>query len=683
MDQGPDMSPTFALARLFRGHLLHALIASGALAAATLAGCGGGAIHQAPANPTAEGGENQVELSWTAVPGAKKYTIRWEDTTAGETGFPNEIKDLTDTDYVHTGLTNFHSYRYQLYASGSGGDGPGSVIVSAEPGPIPATVEWATVVTEGTTQKIYFDEAADADEYRVYLSTQATALTGRRPVAGFLIATSSPYVLENLAANAANYYRVIGYAGTRLGFDGPVAISSTFAAGTYDLPAAAPALADTDADDCLDLVVATGDCLGVLEARDLAAAGLDGLFAAGRINGDSRFLDVNADGQPDIYSDVRSAATATASRAILHLNQGNGTFLADPGVAALSIGGQGGTVLAADFDNDGDIDIFAPHDWTGTDGGRNWLLVNDGGGAFTDAAAAAGVQTGPAGAAYVPGGGQAVDFNEDGRVDILFGSRLLINNGDGSFSDGSAAAGLTAEADQGMNLFDVDLDGDLDLVRFDGTYTRLYLNNGGVFGAGTVVNGDPASRGAGLAVCDVNSDGFQDVVMASNAVASGKGAPQLLVNVNGQLLRSDLPQETVAGSADLIAANDLLSCADLDGSGVADIVARWGGLRLLLSVLPLQSVLRIRVLGAGGERNQQGHVVKIVPGGVPGRTMTRVVESGSGLRSQGDYDLLVGAPWAGDYEVSVRFKDGWVTTTAQPGDKLTIYADGRVADGLQ
>jgi hypothetical protein len=62
--------------------------------------------------------------------------------------------------------------------------------------------------------------------------------------------------------------------------------------------------------------------------------------------------------------------------------------------------------------------------------------------------------------------------------------------------------------------------------------------------------------------------------------------------------------------------------------------------------------------------------------------MTRVIESGSGLRAQGDYDLLVGAPWSGEYEISVRFKGGWVTATAEQGDELTIYEDGRVVEGL-
>ena len=677
------MTPTPAPALPSPAGMLRALIIACGLTAAALAGCGGSAIHQAPSRPVAEGGDGEVEISWNAVPDAKKYTIRWEDSTAGETKFPNTIKDLTDTTYVHTGLVNFHTYRYQIYANGSGGDGPGSVIVSAETGTVPETVEWAAVVTEGTTQKVYFDPAAGAEEYRVYIANSAEALAGRRPDAGFVATAASPYVRENVSTGVANYYRVIATAGARIGFDGPVVVTSAFGISKFELPDVAPALADSNDDDCLDLVGAQGDCAGAFEASDLATAGLDSLFAAGRVNGDSRFADVNADGKPDIFSDVRSAASQAGSRAILHINQGNGTFLADASVAALNIGGQGGTILAADFDNDGDVDIFAPHDWSGTDGGRNWLLVNDGAGSFIDNAAAAGLQTGPAGAAYVPGGGQAVDFNEDGRVDLLFGSRLMLNGGDGSFSDASAAAGLAAVADQGLALVDLDLDGDLDLVRLDGTFTRLYLNDGGVFGAGTVVNGDTTARGAGLTVCDVNGDGFQDVWVASNALATGTGTPQLLLNVNGQLMRSDVPDELAADTGDLLAANDLLGCADVDGSGIADIVARWGEYRILRSALPLGAVLRIRVLGAGGEYNQQGRIVKIVPSGVAGRTMTRVVESGSGLRSQGAYDLLVGTPWPGEYEISVRFKDGWYTTTAEPGDELTIYEDGRVADGLQ
>jgi hypothetical protein len=88
------------------------------------------------------------------------------------------------------------------------------------------------------------------------------------------------------------------------------------------------------------------------------------------------------------------------------------------------------------------------------------------------------------------------------------------------------------------------------------------------------------------------------------------------------------------------------------------------------------------VLGAGGERNQQGRIVRVTPQGAPNRVLTRVIDSGSGLQSQNQYDLIFGTPWPGVYDISVRFADGVVTATAESGDDLTIFADGRVEDGL-
>jgi hypothetical protein len=476
---------------------------------------------------------------------------------------------------------------------------------------------------------------------------------------------------------------------SRIGTDGPVALSPTHTVANLDHPRAALAFGDPNDDDCLDTATALGNktgtaCLGSFTARVLADVGLGDLLAAGRTTGDSRYADFTGDLRDDLFSTTLSPAGTAASVALLHVNQGTGSFQTSAGVSALAIGGFGGTTLVADFDNDGDLDLFAPNDHTQGDGARNWLLMNAGG-SFTDTAAAAGVDGNPAGAEFVPRGGQAVDFDEDGFVDLLFGSRLLLNDGDGTFSDGSAAAGMPVRADHGLKLIDVDLDGDLDLVHHDGVAIRLHRNTGGVFDAGTIVAEDTtqATFGEGLSACDINTDGFEDVVFARNATATGTGTPRLLVNVAGALTPSGIPSGSTA-AGDLVAANDLLACADIDANGVADILARWGpAYRLLAAALPLTTRIRIRVLGAGGERNQQGRVVRIAPQGAPGRIMTRVIESGSGLRAQGQYDLLVGAPWPGEYDIAVRFGNGTVNATAEPGDDLTIYADGRVVTGLQ
>jgi hypothetical protein len=668
------------------------------LGALLVAGCGGSGSsppHAAPANPLAEGADGQVDLSWNAVTGAKKYTVLWSDGTNPGGSLINEIKDLTATTYSHTGLVNFRTYSYRIAAETGGGRGPESILVSAEPGPVPGPVEWTAVVAGDPGHTIHFAAADRATNYRVYVASSQGALAGRRPNAGFEPATDSPpltvspYLRATIPVNTPLYYRIIAMNGPRIGLNGPVAITAAQAINTYDLARLGLAFGDPNADGCLDMVNAAGgisgtNCLGNFAARVLADAGLSDLVAAGRVNGDSRFADFNGDKRDDVFGSTFSPASVAASHAVLSVNQGTGNYATAAGVTALGIGGFGGTLLAADFDNDNDIDLFAPNDQTRGDGAKNWLLRNDGAGVFTDIAAAAGVESNPAGANYVPHGGQAVDFNEDGRIDMLFGSRLLINNGDGTFSDGSAAANIPARADWGLKLVDIDLDGDLDLIHHDGTVTRLYRNTAGVFDGGTIVNGDAATYGFGLNACDVNGDGFEDVLVANNVATTNEGVPKLLLNVNGQLMASAIPDETLKDTGNLIAYNDLIACGDVDKNGVIDFVSRWGqSYRVLRSASTLTTHLTIRVLGSGSEHNQQGHIVRIVPRSYPNRIMTRVIESGSGLQSQNQYDLQVGAPWPGTYDISVRFRNGVVNATADPGGSVTIFEDGRVETGLK
>jgi hypothetical protein len=663
------------------------------ISALTLAGCsdvfGSSPPHAAPANPVAEGSDGEVILSWNAVTDAENYVILWRDETMPAGEFTNQIKDIEETTYTHTGLVNLRLYEYRIVAETSGGRGPESRTVRAEPGPVPDAVEWTIVTSQNPGHTIHFAPAANATHYRVYFGAQESSVLGRRPIALFEEVDESPHVRPPVTVTTPVYYRVIAMNDDRIGVGGPVAISPTHVISTLDLPRANAAWGDPNGDGCADTVTSAGtaagtSCTGSQTARVLADAGLADLLASGRTTGDSRFADFTGDETDDLFSNTLSPAGTAESVALMHVNQGAGNYQASAAVSALAIGGFGGTLLAADFDNDGDIDLFAPNDHTQGDGARNWLLMNDGGGVFTDTAATAGVDTNPAGAAYVPRGGQAVDFDEDGFIDLLFGSRLMLNDGDGTFSDGSAAAGMPARADEGLKLLDVDLDGDLDLLHLDGAVTRLHRNVAGVFDAGTIVNEDDVSTfGRGLNACDVNGDGFEDVLIANNLTATGTGVPKLFVNVAGTLMPSAVQRESVADTNDLIAHNDLLACADVNASGMIDIISRWGtNYRLMRTAILLTRRIRIRVAGVGGEHNQQGRVVRITPQQMPNRVMTRVIESGSGLHSQNQYDLLIGAPWPGEYEITVGFAAGDVTTTAESGDELTIFADGRVEDEI-
>ncbi len=657
---------------------------------AWLAGCEGALgtspPHAAPSNPVAEAEEGVVNLSWGEVTDAKRYVILW-DNNDGPPTYDNEINDIEDTDYVHSGLTNLRTYHYKIAAETSGGRGPESLAVMATPGPVPGPVEWTAVTSQAPGHTIYFAEAADATHYRVYASSLESQLAGRRPAAGFVVVEESPYVQKTINVATPAYYRVIAMNDTRIGTGGPVATSPTSVISEHDLPVTAPAFGRVNDDDCLDLPTALGGsatdvCSATYTARVLADVGLADLVALPRLIGDARFADFNGDGFDEMFSNTNSPATNTDSVALLHINQGNGNFQTSASVSALAIGGVGGTILAADLDNDDDVDLFAPNDHTRGDGARNWLLINDGSGVFTDTAAAAGVDANPAGDAFIPWGGQAVDFNEDGFVDLLFGSRLLLNGGDGTFSDGSAAANIPVLEDRGLKLIDVDLDGDLDLIHNARTETRLHRNTGGVFDAGELVGVESESTvGLGLNACDINGDGFEDVVVARNLETTLKGAPKILVNVDGELLLSATQEGTTANPDALISQNNRMACGDQNGDGMIDVLVRWGKTyRLMRGAQTLSRRIVLRIVGADGDRNQQGRIVRVVPESAPSRIMTRVVDSGSGLRSQNMYDLLFGAPWTGDYEVTVRFAAGDVTTTAEAGDKLIIFEDGRVED---
>jgi hypothetical protein len=129
-----------------------------------------------------------------------------------------------------------------------------------------------------------------------------------------------------------------------------------------------------------------------------------------------------------------------------------------------------------DYDNDGDQDFLLVNSryWGGHEGDldpRQALYRNDGDGNFTDVSAAAGVDL------RLYGMGVAVgDYDNDGWVDLYLtalGSNRLLRNLGGRFEDVTESAGVGGrETDwsTGAAFFDFDNDGDLDL--FVGNYVR-------------------------------------------------------------------------------------------------------------------------------------------------------------------------------------------------------------------
>lgn len=98
---------------------------------------------------------------------------------------------------------------------------------------------------------------------------------------------------------------------------------------------------------------------------------------------------------------------------ILYRNNGDGTFTDVTKEAGLSQGGKGLTVVAADFDNDGDQDIFIANDTT-----PNFFYENNGG-KFTDIAVKAGVAFDPDGVETAAMGVDIADVDGDGKQDLF------------------------------------------------------------------------------------------------------------------------------------------------------------------------------------------------------------------------------------------------------------------------
>ncbi len=121
-----------------------------------------------------------------------------------------------------------------------------------------------------------------------------------------------------------------------------------------------------------------------------------------------------------------------------------------------------------DYDGDGDLDLYVGAEAAGKNFYASQLFRNDGDGTFTDVAAQAGVENVRFAKAVAWG-----DYDNDGDPDLFvsnFGdNRLYRNNADGTFTDIAPELGLKKPVPESFPtwFFDYDNDGDLDLFVAD------------------------------------------------------------------------------------------------------------------------------------------------------------------------------------------------------------------------
>lgn len=168
--------------------------------------------------------------------------------------------------------------------------------------------------------------------------------------------------------------------------------------------------------------------------------------------------DYNNDGYLDVFISIRDLDTPN----ILYKNNGDNTFtIVNAEAGLLTTGMMSFCSAFLDYDNDGDQDIYVSNDKYTI---RNLLYRNNGDGTFDEV----GIPSGTA--VSIDAMSVTVeDLNNDGWLDIYITNDpndnvLLINNGDGTFTDMAQSYNVTFNSTSwGAIFLDADCDTDLDL----------------------------------------------------------------------------------------------------------------------------------------------------------------------------------------------------------------------------
>jgi hypothetical protein len=392
------------------------------------------------------------------------------------------------------------------------------------------------------------------------------------------------------------------------------------------------------------------------------------------------FLDYDGDGRLDVYLvngwalDENPSRVRVKGRNALYRNRGDGTFEDVTDRAGVADESWGCGVCAADFDNDGRVDLFV------TNFGPCRLYRNRGDGTFEQVAEKAGLAA--------PGwwtGASFFDADGDGDLDLYVASyiqasmddvlaarrtilwrekvkvlagpfglrggrdRFYRNNGDGTFRDATDEAGMTDTSESyglGVLTSDLDNDGDVDVfVANDSNPNFLYRNDGkGHFtevgawsGAGLNGNG-AAQAGMGVDAADVDGDGLQDIFLTTFAQDSAT-----LFHNEGDLLFLDVSVAQGLKAATREVLKWGCSFLDADNDGDVDLVIVNGHIYPQVDTNPdLHESYHQQPLLL---RNDNGRLVDVSRRAGPG--MQRAV-SARGLAvgdydDDGDLDLLVTA----------------------------------------
>ncbi len=311
----------------------------------------------------------------------------------------------------------------------------------------------------------------------------------------------------------------------------------------------------------------------------------------------SSWADYDNDGDLDLF------VANKGGNNFLYRSNGDGSFMKITTGAIVIDGGNSTGCSWGDYDNDGFLDLFVAND-----GQKNFLYHNNGDGSFNKITTGSVVNdvSNSTSASWA-------DYDGDDDLDLFVtnyqqNNSLYKNNGDGSFAKITSGAVVTdGGASFGSSWGDYDSDGDLDLfVTNDGENNFLYENNGdGTFIkiiTGDIVNDGGASFGSSWA--DVDNDGDLDLFIANKnqnnflylnngAGSFNKVASDAVVNVHGAFYGCAFADYDEDGDSDLFIAN----------SGDNNLLFKNNG--------SSNNWIKIRCVGAFSNRSAIGAKVKI------------------------------------------------------------------------